>query len=73
MVTLPGPSPVPPKSATARSCSWCGKPDGEVKLVAGPDSYICEACTRLVCAVFGIQILPEGTEPDAGQLAKPEG
>jgi len=73
MAIPPSPSPILPKSATARSCSWCGKPDGEVKLVAGPVANICEACVRLACAVLGIQILADKTEPDAGQSAKPEG
>jgi hypothetical protein len=61
------PSPVPPKSPTVRTCSWCGKPEGEVRVVAGPGTNICEDCVRLTCAVLGIQILPEG------QPAKPDG
>jgi hypothetical protein len=52
-------------AAAARVCSWCGKPDGEVELVAGPDADVCEACVRCACAVLGIQILPQGTGPDA--------
>jgi hypothetical protein len=54
------------------TCSWCGKLGDEVRVVAGPNSNICEACVRLVCAVLSIQILPEATEPDTGQPAKPE-
>ena len=68
MVAPPSSSPAPP---VTRSCSWCGKPDGQVKLVAGPVANICEACVRLACAVLGIQIVPEGTEPEAGKPAKP--
>jgi hypothetical protein len=72
MVAPPSSSPAPVASPATRSCSWCGKPDGEVKVVAGPVANICEPCVRLVCAVLGIQIVPAGTEPDAGQPAKPD-
>lgn len=66
-------TPSNPAGATgAYACTFCGKTDLEVRLVAGP-ANICEACVRLACIVLGIQILPEPTEPDAGQLAKPEG
>jgi hypothetical protein len=58
---------------TLIACSWCGKRGDEVRVVAGPDSNICEACVCLACAVLGIRILPEGAEPDAEQPAKPEG
>ena len=50
----PSPSPVPPKNATARSCSWCGKPDGEVKLVA----------SLQVRDVFGAFTIPAYWIPD---------
>lgn len=66
-------TPSNPARATAEyTCTFCGKSDLEVRLVAGP-ANICEGCVRLACAVLGIQILPEATESDAGQLAKPEG
>jgi len=58
-MTTPSPSPVPP---AVRSCSFCGKPDGEVKLVAGPIANICEACVRLACTILGIKIEPEETQ-----------
>jgi ATP-dependent protease Clp ATPase subunit len=42
------------------SCSWCGKPRHEVKkLVAGPTSYICDECVRLVCDILGFRIVEE--------------
>jgi hypothetical protein len=49
-----------------RTCSWCGKRDGEVRLVAGPIANICEACVRLACVVLGIPIEPAGSEQPEG-------
>lgn len=51
---LARPSGGPEKSAP-RSCSFCGKSEGEARLVAGPAGNICEACTRLACGVLGIE------------------
>ena len=36
-----------------RCCSFCGK---EAKVVAGPVANICAGCTRLACAVLGIDL-----------------
>ena len=43
--------------AAVRSCSFCGKSEAEVKLVAGPAGNICGSCTRLACAVLGIRVV----------------
>jgi RNA polymerase-binding transcription factor DksA len=45
-----------------RACSWCGKSDTEALLVAAPYANICEACTRLACAIFGIEIVDKKSE-----------
>lgn len=46
-----------------RFCSWCGKSDREAPLVAAPNANICEACTRLACAIFGIEIVEKDEPP----------
>ena len=45
-----------------RTCSWCGKSDTEAPLVAAPNANICEACTRLACEIFGIEIVEAKSE-----------
>lgn len=42
--------------AGPRVCSFCGKGEEETRLVAGPAGNICGACTRLACAVLGIEL-----------------
>jgi ATP-dependent protease Clp ATPase subunit len=43
-----------------RRCSFCGKPQGEVRLVAGPSEvYICHLCVAL-CTEILAQEGPEG-------------
>ena len=60
-------SPPNPKPPTApRVCSWCGKTEGDVKVVAGPGTNICEGCVRLACAVLGLQLVTEEAEADPG-------
>jgi ATP-dependent Clp protease ATP-binding subunit ClpX len=47
---------------SARRCSFCGKPQGEVRLVAGPsDVYICNQCVALCQEVLA----HPGEVPDA--------
>jgi hypothetical protein len=39
-----------------RACAFCGKPEMQSKLAAGPAANICAPCTRLVCGVLGIRL-----------------
>jgi ATP-dependent Clp protease ATP-binding subunit ClpX len=49
-------------------CSFCGKPQSEVKqLIAGPSAYICDECVVLCGEVIG-----EGKPQKAGSLAMPK-
>ncbi len=49
------------------TCSWCGKRgDEDRRVVAGPDSNICEECVRHTCAVLGFQIVPPEMATDDG-------
>jgi ATP-dependent Clp protease ATP-binding subunit ClpX len=35
------------------SCSFCGKEQNEVaQLIAGPNAYICDECTRLCVTIL---------------------
>jgi hypothetical protein len=43
------------ESRAVRSCSFCGLGFSE-GIVAGPTGNICASCTRLACAVLGIQL-----------------
>ena len=46
-----------------RRCSFCGKPQGEVRLVAGPaDVYICHLCVAL-CSEILAQDAPSAAAP----------
>jgi len=53
-------------------CSFCGKPQGEVKkMIAGPASvYICDSCVR-VCKTIIDRELGEKTTPPKGSDEKP--
>jgi len=44
------------ESRATRRCSFCGTAYEEGKIVAGPSSNICEACTRLACGLLGITL-----------------
>jgi ATP-dependent Clp protease ATP-binding subunit ClpX len=51
----------------ARRCSFCGKPQGEVRLVAGPSEvYICNLCVALCSEILA----QEAGEP--GPLTRTE-
>jgi len=51
-----------------RRCSFCGKAQGEVRLVAGPsDVYICNLCVAL-CN----EILAHDAPPELPQRTPPE-
>ncbi|TMC63309.1 MAG: hypothetical protein E6J16_09610 [Chloroflexota bacterium] len=48
----------------ARRCSFCGKKQGEVRLVAGPsDVYICNLCVALCNEILAHDVPPERPEP----------
>jgi len=48
-----------------RRCSFCGKKQGDVRLVAGPsDVYICHLCVAL-CNEILAQEAPADRPPDA--------
>src|ERR1700761_2733248 len=34
------------------SCSFCGRREPDVKLAAGPDAHICNACVEMLGGVF---------------------
>lgn len=43
-----------------RRCSFCGKPQGEVRLVAGPaDVYICHLCVALCSEILAHDVQPD--------------
>jgi hypothetical protein len=58
----PGVGEPAPDRAALRSCSFCGKPETESRLVAGPAANICASCTRLACGVLGIALSDIKTE-----------
>ena len=44
-------------------CSFCGKKQGEVlKLIAGPDAYICNECVALCMEILGDEELADMDE-----------
>lgn len=48
-----GDDPESPSSALLLHCSFCGKSQDEVKkLIAGPDSFICDECVHLCVGIF---------------------
>jgi ATP-dependent protease Clp ATPase subunit len=50
---------VPAATTSIACCSFCLKPDTEVKrLVAGPAVYVCDECVDLCCQI--VQDAPEG-------------
>ncbi len=47
-----------------RRCSFCGKKQGEVRLVAGPsDVYICHLCVALCNEILAQEAPAEVTSP----------
>ncbi len=47
-----------------RRCSFCGKKQGEVRLVAGPsDVYICHLCVALCNEILAHEAQPERPGP----------
>jgi len=49
-----------------RRCSFCGKPQGEVRLVAGPsDVYICHLCVALCNEILAHEAQTERPGPSA--------
>jgi ATP-dependent protease Clp ATPase subunit len=59
-----------------RRCSFCGKKQGEVRLVAGPsDVYICHLCVALCNEILAqdVKDLPSGPSgPSPGGLIRAE-
>jgi ATP-dependent Clp protease ATP-binding subunit ClpX len=62
-----------------RRCSFCGKAQGEVRLVAGPkDVYICNLCVALCNEILAQDAPPEPPQPPgkpgqwSGRLIKTE-
>jgi hypothetical protein len=46
--------PTPLPYAGAHRCSWCGKPESEVKkLITGPGVQICNECVRFCALILG--------------------
>ena len=47
-----------------RRCSFCGKKQGEVRLVAGPsDVYICHLCVALCNEILAHEASPDRPGP----------
>jgi ATP-dependent protease Clp ATPase subunit len=66
---------------SVRRCSFCGKKQGEVRLVAGPsDVYICHLCVALCNEILAQEAsqdrpgLPDtpGQPPERGPLVRTE-
>ena len=62
-----------------RRCSFCGKKQGEVRLVAGPsDVYICHLCVALCNEILAQEAAadrppdPPGQPPERGPLIPTE-
>ncbi len=58
-----------------RRCSFCGKKQGEVRLVAGPaDVYICHLCVALCNEILAHEVPPDrpGSPEPSGQPHEPE-
>ncbi|OLD72361.1 MAG: hypothetical protein AUF61_03550 [Chloroflexi bacterium 13_1_20CM_66_33] len=59
-----------------RRCSFCGKKQGEVRLVAGPsDVYICNLCVALCNEILAQDVRgepPTPPEPPRGGLIRAE-
>jgi ATP-dependent Clp protease ATP-binding subunit ClpX len=62
-----------------RRCSFCGKKQGEVRLVAGPsDVYICHLCVALCNEILAQEAAadrppdPPGQPPERGPLIRTE-
>jgi len=61
-----------------RRCSFCGKKQGEVRLVAGPsDVYICHLCVALCNEILAQETAdqppdPPGQPPQRGPLIRTE-
>jgi ATP-dependent protease Clp ATPase subunit len=47
-----------------RRCSFCGKKQGDVRLVAGPSEvYICNLCVALCTEILAHEAAPDRPEP----------
>ena len=51
-----------PAGPNERTCSFCGKSSSEAPVVAAPArGGICEGCTRLACAILGVELSGGGS------------
>jgi ClpX C4-type zinc finger len=51
------------KMPTARKCSFCGKPESDVRMVAGlGGAAICSSCVALAASILGTQVSPPSNE-----------
>jgi hypothetical protein len=58
----------------ARRCSFCGKKQGEVRLVAGPsDVYICHLCVALCNEILARDPPPDRPGPSEPHSPPPGG
>jgi ATP-dependent Clp protease ATP-binding subunit ClpX len=56
-----------------RRCSFCGKKQGDVRLVAGPsDVYICHLCVALCNEILAQEAAAEPTGPPEAPGQPPE-
>lgn len=49
-------------------CSFCGKKQGDVRLIAGPGVFICNLCVALCNEILAHEVPPGGP----GATARPE-
>jgi len=55
-----------------RRCSFCGKKQGDVRLVAGPsDVYICHLCVALCNEILAQDAPPDRPGPSAPETQPP--
>jgi ATP-dependent Clp protease ATP-binding subunit ClpX len=59
-----------------RRCSFCGKKQGDVRLIAGPGVYICNLCVALCNEILAHDTPSDRPGPDRpsepGQLVRTE-
>ena len=62
------------KEDTKFKCSFCGRPQEEVKkLIAGPTVYICDECVGLCNEIIADELKPELAEQALPKLPTPKG
>ncbi len=55
-----------------KKCSFCGRPESDVSLVAGPNVFICQDCVKLCNEIFDGMYKENENRYDGGDLPKPK-